>query len=106
MRYFSTARYIPTSGIILGVLIVRLDSGHGGQIPDKDGDETDGLDEGTSYSSLFRTSLTCARTVIYPVDYKKAGLIVDDVRSFVFNLPWLITSNAGHEPHYGTLVSQ
>ncbi|OAX31695.1 hypothetical protein K503DRAFT_811085 [Rhizopogon vinicolor AM-OR11-026] len=36
-------------------------SGHGGQIPDKNGDETDGLDE-----------------VIYPVDYKKAGIIVDD----------------------------
>ncbi|KAF8839756.1 hypothetical protein BDN67DRAFT_904957 [Paxillus ammoniavirescens] len=36
-------------------------SGHGGQIPDKDGDEPDGLDE-----------------VIYPVDYKTAGVIVDD----------------------------
>ncbi|KAG1867155.1 peptidase C14, caspase domain-containing protein, partial [Suillus subalutaceus] len=36
-------------------------SGHGGQVPDKDGDKVDGLDE-----------------VIYPVDYKKAGLIVDD----------------------------
>lgn len=36
-------------------------SGHGGQVPDKDGDEVDGLDE-----------------VIYPVDYKKAGFIVDD----------------------------
>lgn len=37
-------------------------SGHGGQVPDKDGDEVDGLDE-----------------VIYPVDYKKAGIILDDV---------------------------
>ncbi|KIJ60130.1 hypothetical protein HYDPIDRAFT_117596 [Hydnomerulius pinastri MD-312] len=36
-------------------------SGHGGQIPDQDGDEVDGFDE-----------------VIYPVDYKKAGVIVDD----------------------------
>ncbi|KAG6328631.1 hypothetical protein ID866_10458 [Astraeus odoratus] len=36
-------------------------SGHGGQIPDTNGDETDGLDE-----------------VIYPVDYKQAGIIVDD----------------------------
>ncbi|EIW85876.1 hypothetical protein CONPUDRAFT_78523 [Coniophora puteana RWD-64-598 SS2] len=36
-------------------------SGHGGQVPDKDGDEIDGLDE-----------------VIYPVDYKTAGIIVDD----------------------------
>jgi len=44
--------------------------------------------------------------VIYPVDYKKAGIIVDDVRSFVFDLPWLITSNAGDAPHYGTLVLQ
>ncbi|KAJ8582901.1 peptidase C14 [Rhizopogon salebrosus TDB-379] len=36
-------------------------SGHGGQVPDKNGDEVDGLDE-----------------VIYPVDYKKAGIIIDD----------------------------
>ncbi|KAJ7447779.1 caspase domain-containing protein [Mycena galericulata] len=36
-------------------------SGHGGQTPDKNGDEIDGQDE-----------------VIYPVDYKRAGSIVDD----------------------------
>jgi len=36
-------------------------SGHGGQTKDLDGDEEDGQDE-----------------VIYPVDYKKAGHIVDD----------------------------
>ncbi|KAH7884201.1 caspase domain-containing protein, partial [Phlebopus sp. FC_14] len=36
-------------------------SGHGGQVPDEDGDEIDGFDE-----------------VIYPVDYKTAGIIVDD----------------------------
>lgn len=37
-------------------------SGHGGQTEDLDGDEEDGLDE-----------------TIYPVDFKKAGHIVDDV---------------------------
>jgi hypothetical protein len=36
-------------------------SGHGGQTPDKDGDEIDGMDE-----------------TILPVDYEKAGQIVDD----------------------------
>jgi hypothetical protein len=36
-------------------------SGHGGQTKDMDGDEADGYDE-----------------VIYPVDFKKAGHIVDD----------------------------
>ncbi|KAH0838887.1 putative metacaspase [Lanmaoa asiatica] len=36
-------------------------SGHGGQIPDTHGDKTDGFDE-----------------VIYPVDYKTAGVIIDD----------------------------
>lgn len=36
-------------------------SGHGGQTADEDGDEEDGADE-----------------VIYPVDYKRAGHIVDD----------------------------
>ncbi|KAG8220619.1 hypothetical protein J3R82DRAFT_2872 [Butyriboletus roseoflavus] len=38
-------------------------SGHGGQIPDTHGDKTDGFDE-----------------VIYPVDYKTAGVIIDDVK--------------------------
>ena len=37
-------------------------SGHGGQTEDLDGDEDDGLDE-----------------TIYPVDFKRAGMIVDDV---------------------------
>lgn len=45
-------------------------SGHGGQIPDKDGDEIDGLDE-----------------VIYPVDYKKAGVIVDDEMNTIMVKP-------------------
>ncbi|KIK79265.1 hypothetical protein PAXRUDRAFT_834197 [Paxillus rubicundulus Ve08.2h10] len=47
-------------------------SGHGGQIPDKDGDEIDGFDE-----------------VIYPVDYKKTGVILDDEmhRIMVKSLP-------------------
>lgn len=38
-------------------------SGHGGQTKDADGDEDDGYDE-----------------VIYPVDFKQAGHIVDDER--------------------------
>jgi hypothetical protein len=37
--------------------MVLSDSGHGGQVPDKNGDEVDGLDEGKSYSSLLKTSL-------------------------------------------------
>jgi hypothetical protein len=36
-------------------------SGHGGQTPDLDGDEVDGLDE-----------------VIFPIDFKQSGHIVDD----------------------------
>lgn len=39
-----------------------LDSGHGGQTKDVDGDEGDGYDE-----------------TIYPVDFKQSGHIVDDV---------------------------
>jgi hypothetical protein len=43
-------------------------SGHGGQTEDLDGDEEDGYDE-----------------TIYPVDFKRAGMIVDDVRLFLDN---------------------
>lgn len=42
-------------------------SGHGGQTEDLDGDEDDGLDE-----------------TIYPVDFKKAGMIVDDVNPLYY----------------------
>ena len=41
-----------------------VDSGHGGQTKDLDGDEADGYDE-----------------VIYPVDFERAGHLVDDVGS-------------------------
>ena len=43
-------------------------SGHGGQTPDLDGDEDDGYDE-----------------VIYPVDFKQQGHIVDDDREFSYS---------------------
>jgi len=45
-------------------------SGHGGQTPDLDGDEADGYDD-----------------VIYPVDFKKAGHIVDDHMFFTMVKP-------------------
>jgi hypothetical protein len=41
--------------------LANVDLGHGGQTPDLDGDEDDGYDE-----------------VIYPVDFRSAGHIVDD----------------------------
>jgi uncharacterized caspase-like protein len=44
-------------------------SGHGGQTEDLDGDEDDGYDE-----------------TIYPVDFRKAGMIVDDVFPSYFSL--------------------
>ena len=49
------------------------DSGHGGQTKDLDGDEADGFDE-----------------VIYPVDHKTNGHIVDDVNPLI--LIYLILS--------------
>ena len=55
-----------------------LDSGHGGQTKDLDGDEVDGLDEG----SCFRTRMPSwglMTAVIFPVDYRHTGHIVDDV---------------------------
>ena len=62
----------------------QTDSGHGGQTKDLDGDEEDGYDEGGFYLSIS-TYLRGADTiwmvtVIYPLDWKKKGHIVDDVR--------------------------
>lgn len=60
--YFSIVgfrRSIFEDAILIGI---SLDSGHGGQTKDLDGDEADGYDE-----------------VIYPVDFQQAGHIVDDI---------------------------
>jgi len=54
--FFHCTLYSNFLAVALKVLIVRLDSGHGGQVADKDGDETDGLDEGKDDSLVFRTS--------------------------------------------------
>lgn len=63
------------------IRVVKIDSGHGGQTKDLDGDEVDGYDEGipfrVSESLLELTALSLL--VIYPVDFKKRGHIVDDV---------------------------
>ncbi|KAH9913686.1 caspase domain-containing protein [Epithele typhae] len=43
-------------------------SGHGSQVQDRNGDEIDGMDEGE-----------CGLSLIFPVDYKQAGHISDDL---------------------------
>ena len=53
------------------MLIVQI--GHGGQTEDLDGDEDDGYDE-----------------VIYPVDFRTAGHIVDDeLHRILYVLTWI-----------------
>jgi hypothetical protein len=54
--------YIEYPSDLLIESINLIDSGHGGQTKDTDGDEADGYDE-----------------TIYPLDFKQAGHIVDDV---------------------------
>lgn len=57
-----------------------LVSGHGGQTKDRDGDEQDGYDEGMHVRLLLPLpDYIPSRTVIYPVDFKSVGFIVDDV---------------------------
>jgi hypothetical protein len=62
-----------------GDTLVFYFSGHGSNIPDRSGDERDGLDE-----------------VLCPVDYEKAGIISDD---------WLYTNVARLVPRDATLYS-
>ncbi len=57
-----------------------LDSGHGGQTRDKDGDEADGYDEGL-LNSARPHRLWHLFPVIFPVDFKLHGEIIDDVNS-------------------------
>ncbi|PPQ70353.1 hypothetical protein CVT26_013787 [Gymnopilus dilepis] len=54
-------------------------SGHGGQTEDLDGDELDGFDEGMSFKSgLAVLCVDVVPSVIYPLDFKTNGHIVDD----------------------------
>ena len=67
------------------------DSGHGGQTKDLDGDEEDGFDEGQKFHKIYNLMLLLtALSVIYPLDYKKQGHIVDDVNPLI--LIYLILS--------------
>ena len=59
---------------------ILLDSGHGGQTKDLDGDEEDGYDEGVYLPECCPLSIYQDTLVIYPVDFKENGHIVDDVR--------------------------
>lgn len=58
-------------------------SGHGGQTEDVNGDEDDGFDE-----------------VIYPVDFKQAGQIVDDERKYIVEVNLIMQCTRSWSGHY------
>ena len=63
-------------------LTTTTDSGHGGQTKDLNGDELDGHDEGIRLQPMkLHTHADGKSQVIFPVDFKKAGHIIDDVRA-------------------------
>lgn len=68
-----------------------IDSGHGSQQEDTDGDEADGIDEGTSVPLHDSTLCLCFYRIFYPalcpVDYTDSGLIVDDVLNDILVKP-------------------
>jgi len=95
-------RIAPTKAHILEALAWLVDgvksgdslflhySGHGGQVIDKDGDESDGMDE-----------------VLYPLDFRKAGNIVDDqlYEALVKQVPAGVTLNVMMDCcHSGTML--
>ena len=62
-------------------MFIPADSGHGGQVRDKDGDEVDGWDEGLYHNTFPNSCLPQELPVIFPLDHEKNGYIVDDVRT-------------------------
>ena len=66
-------------------VLMRLDSGHGSQVKDRDGDEIDGYDE-----------------VILPRDFREKGIITDDVRpSSKLSGSGCADDAAAHARHHG-----
>lgn len=77
VRLYSRANLsLPTHGI---------DSGHGSQVRDRNGDEVDGYDEGNSNELPSGYAWPDVMAVIFPLDYSQAGMIIDDVRIFHFS---------------------
>lgn len=60
-------------------LLMSLDSGHGGQMRDSDGDEVEGHDESEWWRSRVRPTIDDS-AVIFPLDFEKkgVGIITDD----------------------------
>jgi hypothetical protein len=82
-RFSFLPLYVPFSFVNsnnFNICACRLDSGHGGQTKDQDGDEDDGYDEGCYFSHLINVNhhLTFF-LVIYPADFETNGHIVDDL---------------------------
>jgi hypothetical protein len=68
--------------------LVIQDSGHGGQIVDTTGQKEDGYNEGNASQLTIIALLTfLLNLVIFPLDYRKNGYIVDEVRNS-FLLLW------------------
>lgn len=64
-----------------------LDSGHGGQTKDLDGDEVDGMDEGRDVHNVVLECSLILPVVIFPVDFQQKGHILDDVSVFAISQP-------------------
>jgi hypothetical protein len=58
---------------------ISIDSGHGGQTKDLNGDEIDGYDEGLKQGSPSIRPCADTSLVIFPLDFARAGHILDDV---------------------------
>ena len=54
-----------------------IDSGHGSQVKDLNGDEIDGYDEGKLQGAKV-SSASDLGSVIFPLDYQRNGHISDD----------------------------
>ena len=83
MLYFSiVSQFMCELKYIYIFFVLALDSGHGGQTKDLDGDEADGFDEG--YFNLFNRSILANTNDIYIVIYPVSSWLYDtDVSSYI-----------------------
>jgi hypothetical protein len=82
IHYSSIVRF--STGSNLNFPIHAIDSGHGSQVRDLNGDEVDGYDEGNANELSSGYTVLRISAVIFPLDYAQTGTILDDVRFLGF----------------------
>lgn len=82
IHYFFTVRLTASFLFVSKIYHSHSDSGHGGQIPDKNDDEDDGEDEGFSIALFYSLNNLLTVHILEDIECFDSSIIIDDVGFF------------------------